>query len=120
MFIVFSYLFEYFTYFYCREYMYWFDFNNFLPSKQAGRQIKRRRRAARRVPRRPFACRGPPVAQGDTVILHCHWLSLTVVDCHSLGIHTVLLPVIASFSAKMIVPRPGHLVDPARLVEHLR
>ena len=28
------------------------------------------------------------LAQGDTVILHCH---LAFIDCHCLGIHTVIL-----------------------------
>ena len=36
-------------------------------------------------------------ARGDIVILHCH---LTVIDCHFLGIYTVILLSLQSFSVK--------------------
>ena len=46
------------------------------------------------------------LAQGDTVILHCHWLSLAAI----LGIYTVILRSLLSFSVKMTVS-PSALSD---------
>ena len=38
---------------------------------------------------------------------HCHsTLSVTVIDCHSLGIYTVILHPLLLFSVKMTVCRP--------------
>jgi hypothetical protein len=55
----------------------------------------------------PTPSRGPcssrvPLAGGDTAILQCHsTLPLTVIDCDSLGIHTVVLLSLLSFSVEM-------------------
>jgi hypothetical protein len=48
------------------------------------------------------------LAQGGTIILHCHsTLSFyTAIEYHSLGIHTVILLPLLSFSVKMtVLPR---------------
>jgi hypothetical protein len=44
------------------------------------------------------------LAQGDTLILHCHRLSLAV---HFLGTYTVILLSLPSLSVKMTVVAPG-------------
>jgi hypothetical protein len=59
------------------------------------------------------------IAQGGTVILHCHWLQLTATHCvlvtalavgNVVGFYTVILLPLLSFSAEMTVSpmaRPG-------------
>jgi hypothetical protein len=53
----------------------------------------------------------------------CHsTLSLTAIGCHSLGIHTLILLPLLSFSAKMTVPplaRQGRGRRPAPLPDQL-
>jgi hypothetical protein len=41
-----------------------------------------------------------PLDEGDTAILHRHWLSLAVIECRPFGVYILILLLLQSFLAK--------------------